>query len=350
MDAFYASVEQRDHPSWKGLPVVVGGSPESRGVVASASYEARKFGIRSAMSSAQAKRLCPRAIFVYPRFEAYHEASRKIREIFREVTDLVEPISLDEAYLDVTENKLNEPMAGKIAIWIKNEIQKRLSLTASAGVASTLFLAKVASDMNKPNGLTIITPDQALDFIASLPVIKLWGVGPATEALLHQLGIRTALDLRNASSQILERDLGKHGLFLQKLSRGEDSRTVDPEWNRKSYGSERTFTRDITSISELESVLRELCTEIAESLQNETKRAKTITLKVRYSDFSTITRSATLHRHVDRPEKIDEVAQGLLIEKTEAGLRPVRLIGIIASQLIQNGDPEQLWLDLPEFK
>jgi DNA polymerase-4 len=175
-------------------------------------------------------------------------------------------------------------------------------------------------------------------------------VGPATESALHQLGIRTALDLRNASPQILERDLGKHGLFLQKLARGEDSRTVDPEWNRKSYGSERTFSRDITSLSELESVLRELCIEIAESLQNETKRAKTFTLKVRYSDFSTITRSVTLHRHLDRPEKIDEIARGLMIEKTEAGLRPVRLIGISASQLIQNGDPEQLWLDLPEFK
>jgi len=349
MDAFYASVEQRDHPEWKGKPVIVGGDPEGRGVVASCSYEARALGIRSAMSSAKARRMCPNAIFVYPRFEAYQEASQRIREIFHEVTDLVEPLSLDEAYLDVTVNKFGEPLAGKIALWIKKEIKKRLSLTASAGVASTLFLAKVASDFHKPDGLTIVPPDQALDFIAALPVSKLWGVGPATESSLHRLGIRTALDLRTAPLSTLTEAIGKHGAFLQGLSHGIDPREVDPEWERKSYGSERTFLKDVVSVPELESTLRELCVELADSLAQDSKRAKTITLKLRYPDFSTITRSFTLPRFVDSGERIFTEASRLLHEKTEAGLRPVRLIGVSLSQLIQNGDPEQLWFELPEF-
>jgi DNA polymerase-4 len=349
MDAFYASVEQRDFPEYKGKPLVVGGSPEGRGVVASASYEARAFGIRSAMSAAQAKRLCPHAIFVYPRFEAYKEVSDRIREIFHEVTDLVEPLSLDEAYLDVTENKMNEPLAGKLAIWIRKEIERRLSLTASAGVASTLFLAKIASDLKKPNGLTIIPPDQVLDFISKLPVSKLWGVGPATESVLHKLGIKEIQDLRNYPTEKIQKELGKQGLFLQRLSMGIDERTVEPDWERKSYGSERTFLKDVTSLLELDSVLRELCIEISDSLKIESKRGRSLTLKVRYSDFSTITRSVTLHRFFDEGEKFFSEVQALLHEKTEAGVRPVRLIGISVSQLIHNGDPEQLWFDLPEF-
>jgi DNA polymerase-4 len=218
MDAFYASVEQRDHPEYRGRPVIVGGDPEGRGVVAACSYEARAFGVRSAMSTAKAKRLCPAAIFVHPRFDAYEEASQRIREIFHEVTDLVEPLSLDEAYLDVTENKWNEPLAGKIAIRIKREIKSRLHLTASAGVASTLFLAKVASDYRKPDGLTIIPPEEALDFIAPLPVSKIWGVGPATEAALLRIGVRTAGDLRALSPGSVQAALGKNGLFLHQLA------------------------------------------------------------------------------------------------------------------------------------
>ena len=349
MDAFFASVEQRDHPEWRGKPVVVGGSPESRGVVCSASYEARVFGVRSAMSSSQAKRLCPKAIFIHPRFEAYHDASTKIREIFHEVTDLVEPLSLDEAYLDVTENKLGEPLAGKVAIWIKKEIQTRLGLTASAGVASTLFLAKVASDLEKPNGLTIITPDRALDFIAELPVAKLWGVGPATEARLHAIGIKKAKDLRVISDEVILRELGKHGLFLKNLSMGIDDRRVDPDWERKSFGSERTFSKDSHSLVELESTLRDQSLEIAEALQADECRAKTLTLKIRYPDFTTHTRSHTLKRHTDEPERIYQELQTLLLEKTEAGLKPIRLIGVSASGLLRQGDPEQLWFELPEF-
>ena len=350
MDAFFASVEQRDHPEWMGRPLVVGGDPEKRGVVCSASYEARKYGVRSAMSSAQAKRLCPSAIFVFPRFEAYQEASGKIREIFHEVTDFVEPLSLDEAYLDVTENKLNEPLAGRVALWIKSQIKTRLGLTASAGVASTLFLAKIASDLNKPDGMTIIPPEKALDFIASLPVGKLWGVGPATESVLHEMGLRFAKDLRDAPDELLNRKLGKHGTFLKQLALGIDSRTVDPHFERKSYGSERTFPKDVVSISELEICLRRLCDEIAESLRGDQVRARTLTLKLRSPDFTTLSRSTTLRRFTDDPARIYDEIHTLLIEKTEAGLRPVRLIGVSASQLIREGEPEQLWLSLPEFE
>jgi DNA polymerase-4 len=349
MDAFYASVEQRDHPEYRGLPVIVGGDPEGRGVVAACSYEARAFGVRSAMSTAKAKRLCPAAIFVHPRFDAYEEASQRIREIFHEATDLVEPLSLDEAYLDVTENKWNEPLAGKIAIRIKREIKLRLNLTASAGVASTLFLAKVASDYRKPDGLTIIPPEEALDFIAPLPVSKIWGVGPATEAALLRIGVRTAGDLRALSPGSVQAALGKNGLFLHQLAHGIDERRVNPNWERKSYGAERTFEKDMTSITSLEAELRDLCVEISESLLQEDLRARGFTLKIRYSNFETITRSITLARPLDSAERIYAEVIRLLHEKTDAGVRPVRLAGVSASHLIGRDGPEQLWLELPEF-
>jgi DNA polymerase-4 len=349
MDAFYASVEQRDHPAYRGRPLIVGGDPDGRGVVASCSYEARAFGVRSAMSTAKAKRLCPDAVFVYPRFSAYEEASRSIREIFHEVTDLVEPLSLDEAYLDVTENRWNEPMAGKIAIRIKREIKARLDLTASAGVASTLFLAKVASDYRKPDGLTIIPPEDALDFIAKLPVTKLWGVGPATEAALLRIGVRTAGDLRALSAGAVQSVLGKNGLFLHQLAQGIDERRVNPEWERKSFGAERTFGKDMTSVTTLEAEIRELCVEISEALTRGNLKARTLTLKIRYGNFETITRSITLPRAQQSAERIFEEASRLLHEKTEAGIRPVRLAGVSASHLSGPDEPEQLWLELPEF-
>ncbi|MBU6152816.1 MAG: DNA polymerase IV [Bdellovibrionales bacterium] len=349
MDAFYASVEQRDHPALRGRPVIVGGDPDSRGVVAACSYEARAFGVRSAMSTAKAKRLCPNGVFVHPRFSAYEEASQKIREIFHEVTDLVEPLSLDEAYLDVTENKWNEPLAGKIAIRIKREIKHRLELTASAGVASTLFLAKIASDYRKPDGLTIIPPEEALDFIAPLPVSKIWGVGPATEAALLRIGVRTAGELRELSPASVQAALGSNGMFLYELAHGIDMRRVDPIWERKSYGAERTFEKDMTSITTLESEIRELCVEISDALLEENLRARTITLKIRYGNFETITRSITLQRPLDSAERIFQEAIKLLHEKTEAGIRPVRLAGISASHLVGRAGPEQLWLELPEF-
>jgi DNA polymerase-4 len=348
MDAFFASVEQRDFPEYRGKPLVVGGSPEGRGVVASASYEARAFGVRSAMSAAQAKRLCPKAVFVHPRFEAYQEASKGIHSIFKEATDLIEPLSLDEAYLDVTENKWGEALAGKVAIRIQRRIQSELGLTASAGVSNTLFVAKLASDFKKPRGLTIVRPEEVLAFIGPLSVSKLWGVGPATEKVLHSLGLFKIADLRTFPLDALERELGKHGKFLQKLAFGEDSRTVEPGWERKSYGGETTFQRDLVQISEIERALEILAKDLSESLIVDERKAKTITLKVRYSDFETVTRSQTLHRHVDEVRPILQTSMELLTTKTEAGLRPVRLVGISVTQLLSRHDPEQLWLDLPD--
>jgi DNA polymerase-4 len=350
MDAFFASVEQRDRPELRGKPVIVGGNPEGRGVVASASYEARAFGVRSAMSSAQAKRLCPSAEFVYPRFEAYHEASQGIRRLFGEVTDRVEPLSLDEAYLDVTENRWGEPLAGRIAIRLQQRIEAELGLTASAGVSNSLFVAKLASDFKKPRGLTIVQPEAVLDFIAPLPVSKLWGVGPATEKILHDLGLRFIRDLRTFPEEALVRELGKQGAFLRRLAQGDDSREVEPGWERKSYGGERTFERDLHSLQAMEQVLASLALELAGSLKEDGRRARTVTLKVRYADFSTITRSETLHRFTDDSDKIRTVALRLLEEKSEAHLLPVRLLGISVSQLIRHDDPEQLWLDFPEFR
>jgi DNA polymerase-4 len=348
MDAFFASVEQRDFPEYRGKPVVVGGNPEGRGVVASASYEARAFGVRSAMSAAQAKRLCPRAVFVQPRFEAYQTVSRAIQSIFREVTDLVEPLSLDEAYLDVTENHWGESLAGKVAIRIQRRIHEELGLTASAGVSSTLFVAKLASDFKKPRGLTIVKPDEVLDFIAPLPVSRLWGVGPATEKILHALGLLKIADLRSFPPEALERELGKQGRFLHGLAQGIDPRSVEPGWERKSYGGESTFHKDLLQLPEMAGVLEGIAKDLAESLILDQKKAKTITLKVRYSDFETITRSHTLHRPVEEAQPILETVLELLSTKTEAGLRPVRLLGISVSQLVSRSDPEQLWLDFPD--
>ena len=348
MDAFFASIEQRDFPQYAGKPLVVGGNPDGRGVVASASYEARAFGVRSAMSAAQAKRLCPHAVFVFPRFEAYQEASRAIHQMFKEATDLVEPLSLDEAYLDVTENKWGEPLAGKVAIRLQRKIFEELSLTGSAGVSSTLFVAKLASDFKKPRGLTIVRPEEVQDFIAPMAVSKLWGVGPATEKVLHALGLYKISDLRGFPVEALERELGKQGRFLFQLALGEDPRVVEPGWERKSYGGETTFTRDLIQVKEMESVLSDLAKDLAESLVMDQRKAKTVTLKVRYSDFETVTRSHTLSRHVAESRPILETVLELLKTKTEAGLRPVRLLGISVSQLLNQDDPEQLWLEFPD--
>jgi DNA polymerase-4 len=347
MDAFYTSVEQRDRPEIRGKPVVVGGSPEGRGVVASASYEARRFGIRSAMSAAQAKRLCPSLIFVRPDFDKYIEASHKIRAIFAEVTDLYEPLSLDEAYLDVTVNKLGEPLAGKVARWIKDQIKARLNLTASAGVAENKFLAKIASDLKKPDGLAIITPDKSFDFIATLPVEKLWGVGPATAKKLHELGIFKAADFRTMDVFSAEKKLGKHGIFLHGLAHGIDDREVDPSQDSKSCGSETTFEKDILDIYVLIDYLEEISEGLSIELKKMERPGKTITLKLRYSDFKTITRSKTLPRFTDDPKRIHDTAVELLRGHTEAGKIPCRLIGISVSGLRDEDEPEQLWLEFP---
>jgi DNA polymerase-4 len=347
MDAFYASVEQRDQPSLRGRPVVVGGSPDSRGVVASASYEARRYGIRSAMSCKKAYRLCPDTVFVYPRFEKYREASRQIREIFLSVTPKVEPLSLDEAYLDVTENLLNEPLARKIAMHVKEQIYSKTGLTASAGVGPNKFIAKVASDLRKPNGLVVIPPARVASFVEPLPVEKLWGVGPATTKKLHELGLRVAGDIKRAHPAELEKSLGKFGLFLYELAHGEDHREVESDWDPKSSGSEVTFEKDVLDIGVLEEALTEQLEENCAWLKKNDRLARTVTLKVRYKDFTTITRSRTLAFPSDKEAVFLETVRELL-ENTEAGSVPVRLIGASLSGLLHRDEPHQLWFEFVE--
>jgi DNA polymerase-4 len=346
MDAFYASVEQRDRPELRGRPVIVGGSPDGRGVVASASYEARKFGIRSAMSSAKAYRLCPHAVFVRSDFSRYKEASRKIHEVFEEVTDKIEPLSLDEAFLDVTVNKLGEPLASKVALHVKNRIRETTGLTASAGVAPNKFVAKVASDIRKPDGLVVVPPEKVLAFVDKLPVERLWGVGPATAKTLHAMGFYMASDIRSKPVAELERALGKFGAFIHRLSRGEDDREVESEWEPKSSGTETTFVKDVLDLHFLGDTLEDQAADIVHHLRKIDRRGKTITLKVRYKDFKTVTRSRTLWHYTDDPGLIAETARQLLVDSTDAGRVPVRLIGISISGLLRPDEPEQLWLDL----
>lgn len=345
MDAFYASVEQRDHPELRGKPVVVGGDPNSRGVVAASSYEARKFGVRSAMSSSEAKRRCPHAIFVYPRFDAYREASDQVMEVFQTVTDLVEPLSLDEAYLDVTTNKLGERSATRVAEYIRKEIFARTQLTASAGVSYNKFLAKIGSDLNKPNGMAVITPDKADSILLPLSVDKLWGVGKKTSERLKQAGFFKVADIRAATPDQLERLLGSMGPWLHQLSLGIDDREVEAHWDRKSYGSERTFDRDMTSINQMEEIVQELCEEIAEALVDKSWFAMTFTLKVKYQDFKQVTRSATITTPTKKVEVIFPLMKKLLNEKTEAGRTPIRLLGVSASHFIREDDPLQLYFE-----
>lgn len=345
MDAFYASVEQRDRPELKGKPVIVGGDPQSRSVVCAASYEARKFGVRSAMSCSEAKRKCPQGIFIYPRFDAYREASQILMSTLKSVTPLVEPLSLDEAYLDVTTNLFNEPSATRIAQYLKKEIFKQTHLTASAGVSYNKFLAKIASDQKKPNGLFVITPNDAEAFLINLPVEKLWGVGTKTAQLLHSHHLNTVSDIRKTNLEQLTSLLGSMGSFLWDLAHGIDNREVISEWDPKSSGTERTFETDVTSLSFLESTLQALSKEISENLIHNEWLASTFTLKVKYHDFKQITRSVTLKNPTTRQEHIFETMKNLLFNKTDAGLIPIRLLGVSASGLISQNDPIQLYFE-----
>lgn len=347
MDAFFTSVEQRDRPELRGKPVVVGGDPHSRGVVAGASYEARKYGIRSAMSSAKAHRLCPHAVFLPPDFSRYSKVSEQINEIFLSVTPLVEPLSIDEAYLDVTENLLQEPLARKLAIHIKERIRKELDLTASAGVGPNKLIAKIASDLRKPDGLVVVPPEKMKEFLAPLAVEKLWGVGPVTAERLHQLGIFKIGDLLKFSDAQLETSLGSYGPALRELAQGHDPRRVEPERESKSCGAETTFEKDILNPDELVRYIDDLAEEVSDDLRELGRPGKTITLKLKYSDFQSITRSRTLQRHTDDANIIARVATQLLFESTEAGRRPARLIGVSVSGLLREGEPEQLWLNFP---
>ncbi len=332
MDAFYASVEQRDDPQLRGKPVAVGGSPASRGVVAAASYEARKFGVRSAIPMARAVRLCPGLLIVRPDFAKYKSASEKVMEILHSATPLVEPLSLDEAYLDVTENLWREPLAMNVARRIKAEIFENLGLTASAGVAPNKFLAKIASGWEKPDGLTVIAPERVESFLQKLPVEALWGVGPVTARKLRSIGITRLVDIRTVDRSLLESPVGSLADWLASLSHGIDERPVQPERERKSISSETTFARDLTDLGDIERELDALAAEVAESLERKGLVARTVTIKVRYADFTTVTRSHTA-QGATRSARSLAVRARALLERTDAARRPVRLLGVGAHGL-----------------
>jgi len=331
MDAFYASVEQRDRPGLKGKPVIVGGDPQSRGVVAACSYEARKFGIHSAMASSTARRLCPGAVFIRPRFEVYKSVSSQIRDIFCEYTDLVEPLSLDEAFLDVTQNRKGMKSATLIAREIKKKIYERTGkLTASAGVSFNKFLAKVASDVNKPDGITVIPPEAADEFIEQLPIRKFFGVGRVTEEKMHGLGIKTGADLRKFNKTRLIQLFGKTGGYYYDIAHGLDERPVEPDRVRKSIGKETTLPEDIDDIEQMVEILENLSFKVENSLIRSEARGRTVTLKVKYFDFKSITRSITVEEPVESAVTIMKYVTPLL-SKTAAGEKKVRLLGITIS-------------------
>ncbi|MCO5936868.1 DNA polymerase IV [Mucilaginibacter sp. RB4R14] len=334
MDAFYASVEQRDFPEYRGKPLVVGGLPEGRGgVVATASYEARKFGIRSAMSSKQALQLCPHAIFVRPRFAAYKEVSQKIREIFGRYTDLIEPLSLDEAYLDVTNDKLNIGSAIEIAQQIKQAIKDELNLTASAGVSINKFVAKIASDIKKPDGLTFIGPSSIENFMENLPVEKFHGVGKVTAEKMKKQGLFTGADLKKLSEEDMTGRFGKAGGFYYMIVRGIDDRDVQPHRETKSMGAEDTFAYDLTTEEEMHTELEKIAKIVNERLLKYRLKGRTITLKIKYSDFKQITRSCTIPDNVDDIDTILSVSKTLLAVTDTENSR-IRLLGITVSNFL----------------
>lgn len=330
MDAFYASVEQRDNPHLKGLPIAVGHS-EGRGVVAAASYEARKYGVRSAMPSATAKKLCPQLVFVDGDFAKYKEVSRQMHAIFHEYTDIIEPISLDEAFLDVTENKPQIDLAVTIAKEIKCKIRERLDLVASAGISYNKFLAKVASDFRKPDGLCTIHPSKALDFIATLPIESFWGVGPVTARRMHELGIRSGIDLRNAGEEFLRKEFGKAGIAYHLFSLGIDERLVETERIRKSVGCECTLKEDISEIENVRQVFDELAEDLYERLNRSGFRGYTFTLKIKHSDFTQKTRSLSMDSSEWSKERILTTAYTLL-GQIDIRNHPVRLFGFSVSK------------------
>lgn len=341
MDAFFAAIEQRDNPSLKGKPVIVGGDPDRRGVVSTCSYEARRYGVRSAMASKTALRLCPDAVFLYPRFDAYKKASLQFMKICAEYTDLIEPLSLDEAFLDVTENKKNIVSATVIAEEIRRRISAESGLTASAGVSYNKFLAKTASEINKPDGIAVIKPGEAERFLESLPIGKFFGIGKVSEKRMISLGINNGLDLKNTPLEKLVKHFGKAGKFYYDIVRGIDNRPVTPYRERKSYGREITLDEDILDIDQIHSVLREIAVELESVFKRKNLKGRTVTLKIKYYDFQLSTRSATVEYPVDTADIImDEVLN--LIRYTEAGNKKIRLLGIALSNF-RNNDK-----DLPE--
>jgi DNA polymerase-4 len=333
MDAFFAAVEQRDRPEYRGKPLVVGGDPFGRGVVSTCSYEARKFGIRSAMPAAHARRLCPQAIFIRPSFEKYEEVSNTVMALLKQHTDLVEQVSLDEAYLDVTTHRFGIEDPVIIASMIKQNIRAVTRLTASAGVAPNLYLAKIVSDFKKPDGLTVVHPDQIMDFLRELPVRKIPGVGPVTEAQLREMKIFTCGDLAAEEEASLYRRFGKMGIFLYDRAHGEDDSEVVPDMPAKQYSLEETFPCDIKDMEWLCSKLQEYAVQIYEGMQERGRMGRTVVLKVKYHDFEQITRSRTLAAYPADSDEIYQTARQLLMHKSLAGEKPVRLLGLGISGL-----------------
>lgn len=359
MDAFYASVEQRDAPELQGKPVIVGGQPNGRGVVAACSYEAREYGIHSAMPSAEAGRRCPHAIFVKPRFAQYQEASRHIHEVFAQFTRHIEPLSLDEAYLDVSDNRLFDGSAVLLAQEIRQMIWQRTQLVASAGVSYNKFLAKIASDYDKPDGLFCIRPEQGEDFVASLPVRKFHGVGKVTQARMHELGIHTGADLKSWSLDELSREFGKSAAYYYQAARGIDERAVSSSRTRRSMGSERTFSDNILQRDHMLDVLSGLGDELLQALKERTLSSATVSVKVRFGDFETLTRAYThasgpidstvlarvLPYLLDRALRVRADAAPNPYKKSKPG---VRLLGVSFSTLSESLDdyPKQLEIDV----
>ena len=349
MDAFFAAVEQRDKPELRGLPVVVGGDPKGRGVVATCSYEARRFGIHSAMSAARARSLCPQAIFVRPRMEAYREASRQVMGILRSYTPLVEPLSLDEAFLDVTAATADGTLAVEIAREVLDRIHRETGLTASAGVSYNKLLAKLASDWRKPHGLFVIPPERGLDFLAPLAVGKLHGVGPATVKKLSAMGIETISDLRTMPREILMAHFGKAGAWFYEVAQGIDGRPVQPTRQRKSVGTERTFSKNLEDRSVMLATLRQMAGQVAARLQALGLAGRTVSIKARFPDFATVILAHTDAQAIWRTEAIAACLPGLLAKAIPAGLpahASVRLLGVTVSGLadvdVNPGDAGQM--------
>ncbi len=342
MDAFYPAVEALDKPELKGKPVIVGGAKE-RGVVSSASYEARRFGVHSAQPIATAIRLCPDGIFMPVRMSRYKEVSRRVFEIFHCFTPLVEPLSIDEAFLDLTGAERLMGQTEVIAKKIKETVLKKTGLTVSAGVASSKFVAKIASDIDKPDGLTVVPPDRVREFLDPLPVKKMWGVGKVTQQALARLNVKTFKDLRQIPVEVLEKNFGKHGAAMHLLSMGIDERDVEPEREPKSIGHEQTFMKDILNPDQARKEILSLSNRVALRMRREEVKGNTVSLKVKYSDFTQITRAATLPEPTDDSMEIYSTSCRLL-KKTAVGKRPVRLLGISLSQLSSLAGEKQLFL------
>ena len=339
MDAFYAAVEMREDPSLRGRPLVVGGDPERRGTVATCNYEARAYGIHSAMASRTAKKRCPEVIFIRPRFDLYRAVSAEIREIFLQYTPKVEPLSLDEAYLDVTGCRLFGGIATDIARDIKRRILEKTRLTGSAGVSYNKFLAKIASDMNKPDGLTVVRPEDGPKLVAHLPIRKFFGIGPVTAARMKELGIETGVDLRQWPLERLQPLFGKHAEYYYQAARGVDLREVEADRPRKSLGSETTFVQDIQDLEEMLNALKLRAREVALDLQEKQLTGKTVTVKVKFSDFTQVTRSHSFDRPLTSYRQMVAILPDLLRRATEPG-RAVRLLGVTVSNLVPHSDEE----------